>query len=436
MQARADEAGKIEDLPFPESTAANQEDRFRWATWSPALAMMLVSMISYVDRNAIAILIPSIQKETGLTGREYGQIVAAFSYAYTLGNPLWGMWLDRLGVRLGMLLAVLLCSLASAAHSLAAGLYSFAALRAVLGFAEGATFPGALRAVVQTLPPDRRSRGIAMSFSGGSLGAILTPFLVTPLALLFGWRAAFAVTGLAGLGWLAWWSVLGRRPDLRVKPIAEDRPPFPWGREETIAFILLYSLGSAPIGFILYMASIYLTKVFALSQGQLGALLWLPPLGWECGYFCWGWWLDRGVKAGRPPDVVCRDAFLAGTLAIVPLALAPQVQVLSLFLVMLFVAMFGAAVFIVGSLAYATRAFDKAHSGLIAGLGAGSFSLFTALMAPVYGGMMDAREYRLAFAIAALAPLAGIALWWPLRGVRESSAGTSTTPPDTPQRRS
>ena len=47
-----------------------------------------------------------------------------------------------------------------------------------LGFGEGATFPGGLRAVVQTLRPTEQARGIAVAYSGGSLGAIVTPIIV------------------------------------------------------------------------------------------------------------------------------------------------------------------------------------------------------------------------------------------------------------------
>ena len=52
-----------------------------------------------------------------------------------------------------MTAAVSLWTLASVAHACAFGLRGFAAARTLLGCGEGATFPGALRTVVQTLPP-------------------------------------------------------------------------------------------------------------------------------------------------------------------------------------------------------------------------------------------------------------------------------------------
>ncbi|MEJ7609355.1 MAG: MFS transporter, partial [Bryobacteraceae bacterium] len=99
----------------------------RIATWLPTLSMLLVSLISYIDRNTLAILAPTILRETHLSGEQYGYIISAFSVAYMLGNPLWGIALDRFGIRWGMLAAVAFWSFASASHAFAAGCLSFAA---------------------------------------------------------------------------------------------------------------------------------------------------------------------------------------------------------------------------------------------------------------------------------------------------------------------
>lgn len=390
----------------------------RAGAWIPAISMMLVSTLSYVDRNAIAVLIPTIQKETGLTAQQYGWIVAAFSYAYMLGNPLWGILLDRMGVRRGMIAAVSGWTLASTAHALAAGLWSFALLRTALGFFEGATFPGSLRTVVQSLAPAERNRGLALSYSGGSLGAILTPFIVTPIALAFGWRAAFWATGIAGVLWLLWWGQISQQDSLRGLPAEEAHSgeDFRWLDPKVIAFIAIYAMGAMPLGFILYMSSIYLTRVFAMTQADLGKVLWIPPLGWECGYFFWGWLIDRWVRSGVPTGRACARAFGAGLLLSLPLAFAGHIGSPALFLFLLFLEMFVTGGFIVGGVAYATGVFGNRRSGLIAGLGAGSFSALTALTAPLFGAMFDASMFKESFYVAALFPIVGYFLWRALRG--------------------
>jgi hypothetical protein len=189
--------------------------------WLPAFSMMLVSTISYIDRNTLALLAPTILRDAHLSNEQYGFIISAFSIAYMLGNPLWGHVLDRIGVRAGMTAAVSLWTLASVSHVFAFGFRGFAIARAVLGFGEGATFPGSLRTVVQTLRPEQRSRGIAVAYSGGSLGAVITPVIITPVAAMWGWRGAFWATGAVGAAWLLLWMVLSKHIDA-ARPV--NRP--------------------------------------------------------------------------------------------------------------------------------------------------------------------------------------------------------------------
>src|ERR1700678_1266517 len=67
------------------------------AWWTPTAAMMLMSLLSYVDRSALALLSPTILRDTGLDETQYGWMISAFSAAYFVGNPFWGRLLDRYG---------------------------------------------------------------------------------------------------------------------------------------------------------------------------------------------------------------------------------------------------------------------------------------------------------------------------------------------------
>ena len=375
--------------------------------WLPALSMMLVSTISYIDRNTLAVLIPTIMRETGLSVEQYAWVVSAFSVAYMVGNPLWGRLLDQWGVRVGMLAAVGIWTLASTAHAWAYGFLSLLVLRVVLGFGEGATFPGALRTVVQTLPESCRARGTALSYSGGALGAVITPWVVTPIFRAYGWPAAFLFTGAVGAAWLAWWAWLSRRPELRAAPVVEAAASVSWRDPRIWAFIAVYSFGAAPLGFVLYTSSIYLSRVFQITQGDLGYYLWIPPLGWEIGYFFWGWYLDRRVATRRTYSRI----FTIGLLLSLPFALVPQITSLPLVLFALFFAMFTTGAFIVPAIGYATLMFSTRQTGLIAGLGAGSFSAVTAVVMPICGRMFDRQDYASAFLLVTALPVIGYGLW-------------------------
>ena len=235
--------------------------------------MLLVSLLSYIDRNALAILAPTILHETHLSNEQYGIIIAFFSWAYMLGNPLWGHLLDRMGVRRGMTIAVGLWTVASTAHAWATGFWSFAFARAALGAGEGATFPGGLRTVAQTLSPAKRGRGLAVAYSGGSLGAMIAPLIVTPIALWFGWHGVFLATGFFGAMWLLLWRKVGATVDQNVTFTRESLPfksPALW------AYILLYGVGALPLGFILYHSSLYLHARW-LDPCHAGQSPLIPP---------------------------------------------------------------------------------------------------------------------------------------------------------------
>src|SRR5215468_7627370 len=85
--------------------------------WVPVLVMMTCSWLSYIDRQALAVISPMILKDTGLSASDYADAGAAFSIAYMIGNPLWGSLLDYVGLRLGMLIAVGIWTVASASHA-------------------------------------------------------------------------------------------------------------------------------------------------------------------------------------------------------------------------------------------------------------------------------------------------------------------------------
>ena len=396
--------------------------------WLPALSMMLVSLISYIDRNTLALLAPTILRELGLSAQQYGFIVSAFSIAYMFSNPLWGYWLDRWGMRRGMSLAVLTWTLASVSHAFTAGFGGLAAARAALGFGEGATFPGGLRAVMQTLPLEQRSRGVALAYSGGSLGAVVTPIVMTPIVVLWGWRAAFWFTGFIGFIWLTHWWFVSRRPDLSPgagpalgTPLQPRHGPSEATRSTVSlhfadrrvwGFMCAYGLGAMPLGFILYIAAIYLSQALGKSQLEIGKVLWIPPLGWEVGYFFWGYLTDRGLRLGTRSLRLQRQLMSVALVFSLPLALTTRLGSYPLVMGELFLAMFVAAGFVILSISYATSIYSPQHSGFIAGLGAGSWSAIIALVMPYFGRLFDQHNYDTAFVLATCFPVAGFACWW------------------------
>jgi len=399
--------------------------------WAASIVMMVCSWLSYVDRQILATLSVVILADTGLSTERYTEVVSAFSIAYMIGNPLWGSLLDYVGLRTGMLVAVAIWSVASLSHSFVgqgtAAFLGLAAARGLLGFGEGATFPGGFRTAMDSLPPGRQSRGIAISYSGGSLGAIVTPFLVIPIAARFGWRTAFLVTGTLGFVWLALWAKVARPPYLCLperKPVKIIWPNFLERR--FWALVCGYSLGAFALGPILYLSSLYLNRVFGVSQDNLKYYLWVPPAGWEVGYFFWGWAADKAMARYASGKNRPAGMFMLLTILQLPLAVVTWITSPAAVMIVFFWSMFVAAGFIVVALRAASRAYPAAQSSMVAGLGAGTWSALVAMLLPLLGRWFDQQRYTETFLLVTLVPVVGTCLWLWLTRLQDSFDGSAS----------
>src|SRR5262245_5376900 len=120
---------------------------------------MLTMTVSYADRNALAALAPTVINALGMTDVEYGWLGSAFAFAYLIGTPVGGWWIDRVGARRGLVASVLAWSAVAALHALVPGFGVLFALRIALGLTEGPSFPGAAQTMQRVLPPEDRPRG-------------------------------------------------------------------------------------------------------------------------------------------------------------------------------------------------------------------------------------------------------------------------------------
>src|SRR6266850_4077398 len=89
--------------------------------WGLVAISVLVMALSFLDRQALAALAPTVCRDLGLSNEQYGWAGAAFAAAHAMAAPFAGVFLDRVGVRRGLLAAVVAWSLISAAHGLASG---------------------------------------------------------------------------------------------------------------------------------------------------------------------------------------------------------------------------------------------------------------------------------------------------------------------------
>lgn len=415
--------------PALEAGPANQRSMIR--LWAPALSMTLLGLLSYVDRSVLAILSPMILADLHLSATQYGYAILVFSLCYMVANPLWGFWMDRAGLWSVVLVAVLLWSLASGSHGLMMGFLGMCVARGFLGFGEGATFPAGLKTVTETLPLEKRSFGLGIAYSGSSLGATITPLLITPIAIRWGWRAAFAVTALIGVAWIALWFAL-RKSGLYIPPAGdrtigtvEHNPSASRWSRNLFAAAAAYGLGAAPLAYGLYAAPLYLSRVLHLNSASLGHLLWLPPAGWEAGYLVFGRVSDRIRRKGLSPAQTMQRhfaVFLLLSVASMGIVIAPALartgSPVVLTLALFTFEMFIAGGFVVFALSDGMISVSTQHSAFLAGISISSWALVTGLLMPWIGHLFDLARYDQTFWIVAAMPLIGTLTWRLLRNAR------------------
>jgi ACS family hexuronate transporter-like MFS transporter len=77
--------------------------RYRWVV---CFLLFLAATVNYIDRQVIGILKPTLQGEFGWSEIDYADIVFSFQLAYAVGLVVSGRVMDRLGVKTGFAIAI------------------------------------------------------------------------------------------------------------------------------------------------------------------------------------------------------------------------------------------------------------------------------------------------------------------------------------------
>ena len=185
-----------------------------------------------------------------------------------------GIFLDIVGTRLGLSIAVIWWSVVSVLTSFVNSPFTLGVLRFFLGIGEGFNWPGASKAVAEFFPAEERSLAVAIFDSGSSIGGAVAALSIPWIALRFGWRSAFAFSGVLGFVWLALWLTV-YRSSTRPSYAAQEgtrlsmRDALPILRQrETWAIVLGRSLTDPIWWFYVFWLPQYLsdTRGFSLKQ--------------------------------------------------------------------------------------------------------------------------------------------------------------------------
>lgn len=192
-----------------------------WKWWVCGL-LLFATTINYMDRQTLSNAAVRITREFHLSHEQYGNLEMVFGLAFAAGSLFFGFIADRVSVRWLYPAVLVLWSMMGFATGLVQSYAGLLFCRTLLGLFEAGHWPCALKTTQRLLPPHDRTMGNSVLQSGASIGAIVTPLIMT--AMLTNqpgsWRLPFQVIGGVGIAWIFFWFALVRKADLTT-PQAE-----------------------------------------------------------------------------------------------------------------------------------------------------------------------------------------------------------------------
>lgn len=192
------------------------------------VALMLVSMSSFMDRFVLSILLEPLATEFGLSDTQLG-ILSGFAFVFlyaSLGIPV-ARWADRGNRRTIIQLSVVAWSAMTVLCGLAQSYWQLLVARLGVGIGEAGTLPPSHSLIGDLFAPDSRSTPLAFFTLGSSAGIAVGMMGGGYLAAEHGWRMAFIAVGAPGLLLALLVQLMVREPRLQgatlVRPVAPEK---------------------------------------------------------------------------------------------------------------------------------------------------------------------------------------------------------------------
>ncbi|NJC09967.1 MFS transporter [Polymorphobacter fuscus] len=168
--------------------------------------LAVLSVITFIDRLAIAVTGPTIQKDLNISPEQWGWVLSAYVIAYAVFEIPSGAMGDKHGYRKELRRITIWWSFFTAITALCRSFWQLAAARFLFGLGAAGAYPNMTGVLYRWLPARERARGQGVIWAASRLGGGLAPLLLVPANIWFGWRAVFVILGLLGFVWaIAWW---------------------------------------------------------------------------------------------------------------------------------------------------------------------------------------------------------------------------------------
>ncbi|MFO1415405.1 MAG: MFS transporter [Burkholderiales bacterium] len=290
--------------------------------------LTLVFAVHYVDRQILAVLIPSIKAEYAVSDTTLGLLSGfAFTVLFSVSSLLVARVADRVDRARVITWSLATFTVATALCGLVAAFWQLVAMRVIVGVGEGGTNPASHALVADMYPARRRAAAMATYSIGPYLGVIVAFGGGAALAQAFGWRTAYLVVGVLGLALVAATAALLRDPRT-ASALPRSAAALPaaaaaralWASPALRHILIAGTLATAAGQALATWLPTWLTREHGMELGRAGAFLGVVlGLGGAGATFAFGRLLDR--MAAHAPER--KPLFTAACMAAVAVLLLP-----------------------------------------------------------------------------------------------------------------
>jgi len=325
---------------MPGPTESGPIGKYRWVICA---LLFFATTINYMDRSVLGVLGPTLRdKVFHWTNEQYSWITISFQSAYAIGLLLMGGIVDKIGVRLGYVLAIGIWSVFGILHAAirpAFSLAGFMVARFGLGFGEAGNFPACIKTVAEWFPKKERALATGIFNAGTNCGAILAPLVIPFIVGPDGshWQIAFLITGGFSVLWIITWLRIYRPPQTHPRlsraefdyihsdSATESTEKLSWGRVLPLKETWAFAIGKttdAVWWFYLFWGGFFFADKFHLDIKSLGIPLVIIYVGADFGSVLGGWLSGAFIKRGWPVNKARKFTLLMCALSIMPVAFA------------------------------------------------------------------------------------------------------------------
>jgi ACS family hexuronate transporter-like MFS transporter len=362
--------------------------------WTICGLIFFATTINYLDRAVISLLKSTLTSEMHWDDGDYANVEIAFKLSYAIGLLLAGRIIDKMGTKKGYAWATGLWSLSAVGHALAKSVFGFGVARTALGLTEAGNFPAAIKTVAEWFPKKERALATGIFNSGANIGAIIAPLSVPFIAMHYGWKWTFVITGMLGFVWLFFWLRMYTTPKDSKKlskeefdyihsddvapteeSIIEDGVKYTWGKllsyKQTWAFAIGKLLTDPIWWFYLFWLPDFLESQYQL-KGTAVALPVAAVYSISTVGSVWGGWLPMSlIKKNWPSFKARKTSMLIYAFLVLPILFAQYLGSINMWLAVLVIGIAAAAhqAWSANIFTTASDMFPKRAVGSVTGIG-------------------------------------------------------------------